>query len=106
MLWDQEPLKGSLVVPGGGSRRFLLALGEDTLELIEHELHNLALENHVDRHIVRLGLGAEQRGSKHNGDALNRHPVRVFVLDHPTVREEIQVKTSSRHVHDITALVV
>lgn len=68
-------------------RRFLLPLGEDGLELVEHELHYLALENHVDRHVGWLRLGAEQRGSKHDGDTLNRHPVEVLVLDHPGERE-------------------
>lgn len=33
------------------TRRFPLPLREDCLELIEHELHYLALKHHVDRHI-------------------------------------------------------
>lgn len=36
-----------LKVPGGS----LLTLGEDFRELFKHELHYLALEHHVDRHI-------------------------------------------------------
>lgn len=56
---------------------------EDELELTEHQLHNLALEDHVDRHVGGLSLRAEQRGAEHDGDALSRHPVGVFVLYHP-----------------------
>ncbi len=63
-----------------------LPLGKDGLEFIEHELHYLALEHHVDRHIGWLGLGAEQCGAEHDGDTLNRHPVGLFVLDHPGER--------------------
>lgn len=60
------------------SRRFskvtvevLLRLREDFLELVEHELHDLALEDHVDRHVGGLYLWSEQCGSEHDGDALN-----------------------------------
>lgn len=60
-----------------------LHLREDVLELIEQDLHDLALKDHVDRHVGRLDLRSEQRGSEHDGDALHRHSVRIFVLDDP-----------------------
>lgn len=60
-----------------------LTVGEDGVDLVEHQFHDLTLENHVDRHVGRLRLWAEQRGSKHDGDTLHRHPVGVLVLDHP-----------------------
>lgn len=65
------------------TRRFSLVGSENDLELIEHQLHYLALEDHVHRHVGGLGLRAQQRGAKHDGDALNRHPVRVLVLSDP-----------------------
>lgn len=64
----------------------LLRLSKDLFELVEHELDDLALEDHVDRHVGVLDLRPEQRGPKHNGDALNRHPVGVFVVDDPETR--------------------
>ena len=65
------------------SPHFSLVGGEDDQELIEHQLHYLALEDHVDGHVGWLGLGAEQRGAKHDGEALDRHPVRIPVLSDP-----------------------
>lgn len=65
------------------------------MELVEHELNYLTLEHHVDCHAGGLGLGAEQRGAKYNSDTLNRHPVGLFMLDHPEERErEIPVRLS------------
>lgn len=82
VLEDSRPLR---VLAGRrvNSRSFLLALWENSRELVEQELHNLALEHHMNRHICRLSLGAKQCGSEHDGDTLNRHPVRVLVFDHP-----------------------
>lgn len=56
---------------------------ENDLELVEHQLHDLALEDHVHGHVGGLGLRAQQRGAKHDGDALDRHPIRVLVLCDP-----------------------
>lgn len=70
-----------------GSRRslrhLLLCLREDVVELVEQQLHDLALEDHVDGHVGRLGLGAQQRRAEDDGQALHRHPVGVLVLHHP-----------------------
>lgn len=76
-----EVLKGFLKVTE--ELQVVLALREDGLVLIEHELHYLALEHHVNRHVGRLGLRPKQRGSEHDGNALNRHSVMLLVLDHP-----------------------
>ena len=53
------------------------------MELVEDELHDPGLEDHVDGEVSRLHLGAEQRGAEHDGDAGNRHPVELPMLDHP-----------------------
>lgn len=78
-MFSRKSSEGS----GRSLRSLSLRLGEDVLELIQDELHNLALEHHVDRHVGRLCQRAEQGGAKHDGEALNRHPVGILVLNDP-----------------------
>lgn len=59
------------------------ALVEDTLVLVQDQLHNLVLEDHEHGDVGRLCLGSEQRGSKDDGHVLNRHPIVVAVANHP-----------------------
>lgn len=72
----------------GGARRSLvlrrLSLpAEDALVLMQYELHDLVLVDHVDRHVEGLGLGPQQRGAEHDGHALGGHAVFLPVVDHP-----------------------
>ena len=54
------------------------------MKLVQDELHDPGLEDHVDGEVDgRLDLGPEQCGSEHDGDAGNRHPVELPMLDHP-----------------------
>lgn len=76
-----------------------LPLAEDALKLFENELHDLALKDHVDGHVGRFRLRAQQCGSKHNGHALEGHPVRFLVVNHPIERERVGV-SSILHIND------
>lgn len=89
-MFSRKSSEGS----GRTLRSLSLRLGEDLLELIQDELHNLALEHHVDRHVGRLCQRAEQGGAKDDGKALNGHPVGILVLDDPGDRTTTLLPTS------------
>ena len=42
----------------------------------------------MDGDVARLRLGPEQRGTEHDGQALDRHPVHLAVLRDPGGEEE------------------
>lgn len=63
--------------------RSLFLPAEDVLVLVQYELHDLVLVDHVDRHVEGLGLGPQQRGAEHDGHALGGHAVLLPVVDHP-----------------------
>lgn len=86
VMFSSKVLEMVLEGSTGASGFLPLLLGKNSLKLFEHELHYLALKHHVDCHVSGLGLGPKQRGPKHDGNALNRHPVRVLVLDYPGER--------------------
>lgn len=46
-----ESTAGDLEIHVGDTERFPLVGREDDLELIEHQLHYLVLEHHVNRHV-------------------------------------------------------
>lgn len=73
--WREE--KQSLVL-----RRAPLP-AEDALVLVQYELHDLVLVDHVHRHVEGLGFGPQQRGAEHDGHALGGHAVFLPVVDHP-----------------------
>lgn len=74
---------------GGARGRESLVLGrvflpaEDVLVLVQNELHDLVLVDHVDRHVDGLGFRPQQRGAEHDGHALGGHAVLLPVVDHP-----------------------
>lgn len=55
---------------------------EKLIELVEHELHNLVLEDHVHGDVGLL-LWPQQCWAEHNGRALDRHAVHLTMLNHP-----------------------
>lgn len=55
---------------------------EDFIELVENELHNLVLEDHVHCDVAGLLLGPEQGGAEHYGRALDRHAVQIPMFNH------------------------
>lgn len=51
MMLHTPPRGAQRVLVQRSSRRFLLPVGKNGLELLEHEFYYLALEHHVDRHV-------------------------------------------------------
>lgn len=73
--------------PGRGKESLILRNvslpAEDALVLLQNELHDLVLVDHVDGHVEGLGFRPQQRGAKHDGHALGGHAVLLPVVDHP-----------------------
>lgn len=55
---------------------------EELIELVENQLHDLVLEDHVHGD-VELFLWSQQRWAKHDGHTLDRHAVLLTMFNHP-----------------------
>lgn len=87
---QQSTVSGASLRLNGSSGR------ENFIVLAEDELHDLVLEDHVDGHVSGLYLGPEQSRTEDYGHALERHPVRIGVFNHPAGQgQEVQPKIST-----------
>lgn len=58
---------------------------EELTELVEDELHDLVLEDHVHGDVGLL-LWSQQRWTEHDGHTLDRHAVQLTMFNHPVGR--------------------
>lgn len=70
---------------------------EELIELIENELHNLVLEDHVHGDVGLL-LWSQQRWTKHDGHTLDRHAIQLTMFNHSVGQDGFSVNKMRMHL--------
>lgn len=76
---------------------------EEAIIIIQDELYNLILEDHVHSDVLRLHLRPEQSRTKYNSHVLPSHAIVIPILNDPVIEDK---KKRSSLFHSVETMFI